>query len=197
MNEESTEILIPKKRFDEVNEKLKALREENKALTAEIQRLQKFESDFAEAKTTLDLKEIFVEAGFRKNEYEGIVCRISCPSREEKIALAKEIVKIKSFPDLGVAPAAIDVTSLADDVQKFIPGVKGMGAMEFVANYDEAQFAELTACENEELTYVIKINGVNYSLTGQHSALIAAGAVNAAVDMKIVVTPSSKIEKTA
>ena len=93
MNEESSEILIPKKRFDEVNEKLKALREENKALTAEIQRLQKFESDFAEAKTTLDLKEIFVEAGFRKNE--GIVCRLSCPSREEKIALAKEIVKIK------------------------------------------------------------------------------------------------------
>lgn len=29
----------------------------------------------------------------------------------------KEIeVKIKSFPDLGVAPAAIDVTSLADDI---------------------------------------------------------------------------------
>ncbi|MEI3515767.1 MAG: hypothetical protein V8R50_00035 [Clostridia bacterium] len=66
MNEESTEILIPKKRFDEVNEKLKALREENKALTEANQRLQKFESDFAEAKTTLDLKEIFVEAGFRK-----------------------------------------------------------------------------------------------------------------------------------
>ena len=77
MNEESTEILIPKKRFDEVNEKLKALREENKALTEANQRLQKFESDFAEAKTTLDLKEIFVEAGFRKKEYEGIVCRIS------------------------------------------------------------------------------------------------------------------------
>ena len=69
--------------------------------------------------------------------------------------------------------------------------------MEFVANYDEAQFAERTACENEELTYVMRINGVNDALTGQHSALIAAGAVNAAVDMKIVVTPSSKIEKTA
>ena len=57
MNEESTEILIPKKRFDEVNEKLKALREENRALIAENQRLQKFESDLAEVKTTLDLKE--------------------------------------------------------------------------------------------------------------------------------------------
>ena len=95
MNEESTEIMIPKKRFDEINEKLKVLREENRALIAENQRLQKFESDLAEVKTTLDLKEIFVEAGFRKKEYEGIVCRISCPSREEKIALAKEIVKIK------------------------------------------------------------------------------------------------------
>ena len=71
MNEESTEILIPKKRFDEVNEKLKALREENKALTEANQRLQKFESDFAEAKTTLDLKEIFVEAGFRKKRIRG------------------------------------------------------------------------------------------------------------------------------
>ena len=95
MNEESTEIMIPKKRFDEINEKLKVLREENRALIAENQRLQKFESDLAEVKTTLDLKEIFVEAGVRKKEYEGIVCRISCPSREEKIALAKEIVKIK------------------------------------------------------------------------------------------------------
>ena len=95
MNEESTEIMIPKKRFDEINEKLKVLREENRALIAENQRLQKFESDLAEVKTTLDLKEVFVEAGFRKKEYEGIVCRISCPSREEKIALAKEIVKIK------------------------------------------------------------------------------------------------------
>ena len=95
MNEESTEIMIPKKRFDEINEKLKVLREENRALIAENQRLQKFESDLAEVKTTLDLKEIFVEAGVRKKEYEGIGGRISCPSREEKIALAKEIVKIK------------------------------------------------------------------------------------------------------
>ena len=70
--------------------------------------------------------------------------------------------------------------------------------MEFVANYDEAQFAELTACENEELSLRDQVlNGVNYSLTGRRRALIAAGAVNAAVDMKIVVTPSSKIEKTA
>ena len=83
----------PKKRFDEVNEKLKALREENKALTEANQRLQKFESDFAEAKTTLDLKRCrsrIPEKRIRGNRLQDLMS-----SREEKIALAKEIVKIK------------------------------------------------------------------------------------------------------
>ena len=68
MNEESTEILIPKKRFDEVNEKLKALREENKALTAEIQRLQKFESDFCRGEN---------HAGFKRD-----FCRSRIPEKK-------------------------------------------------------------------------------------------------------------------
>lgn len=37
--------------------------------------------------------------------------------------LSKDIkVYIKSFPDLGAAPAAIEVTTLADEAQVFIPG---------------------------------------------------------------------------
>lgn len=43
----------------------------------------------------LDLKEVFIDGGFRKEEYEGIIKRISCPTDEEKLDLAKEIVKIK------------------------------------------------------------------------------------------------------
>lgn len=106
-------------------------------------------------------------------------------------------VDIKSYPDLGAAPAAIDVTTLRDDVQKFIPGVKGMAAMEFVANYDEEQFEKLTACEGKDLTYSLNFGNTTYEFTGQHNALIVAGALNVAVDMKIVVLPSSKIAKTA
>ena len=52
-------------------------------------------------------------------------------------------VAIKSFPDLGAAPTAIDVTTLKDEVQRFIPGVKTLSAMEFVANYDKAAFEQL------------------------------------------------------
>ncbi|MFQ7472766.1 MAG: hypothetical protein ACLSAO_07850 [Anaerovoracaceae bacterium] len=104
-------------------------------------------------------------------------------------------VKIKSFPDLGAAPVAIDVTTLADDVQKFIPGVKAMAAMEFVANYDEEQFAQLTGCEDEELTYTLNFGDAKYSFTGKHNALIVGGALNVAVDMKVVALPSSEIKK--
>ncbi|MEI3503759.1 MAG: hypothetical protein V8Q42_09000 [Anaerovoracaceae bacterium] len=52
-------------------------------------------------------------------------------------------VAIKSFPDLGAAPAAIEVTTLSDEVQKFIPGIKGMAAMELVAYYDADKFQSL------------------------------------------------------
>ena len=106
-------------------------------------------------------------------------------------------VNIKSFPDLGAAPAAIEVTSLADDVQKFIPGVKGMAAMEFVANYEADKFTSLTGCENEELTYKLNFGETEYSFTGKHNALIVGGGLNVAVDMKVVVLPSSEITKVA
>jgi len=105
-------------------------------------------------------------------------------------------VLIKSFPDLGAAPAAIEITSLADDAQKFIPGVKGMAAMEFVANYHEATFGTLITNENTELQYIMQFSeSLEYKLTGKHNALIVGGGLNVAVDMKVVVIPSSKIEK--
>ncbi|SCJ96631.1 Uncharacterised protein [uncultured Eubacterium sp.] len=104
-------------------------------------------------------------------------------------------VYIKSFPDLGAAPAAIEVTTLADEAQVFIPGKKGMAAMEFVANYDAAVFADLTAAEGKELTYTLNIGADNYEFSGQHTAIIVAGALNAAVDMKVVAIPSSRVAK--
>ena len=104
-------------------------------------------------------------------------------------------VYIKSFPDLGAAPAAIEVTTLADEAQVFIPGKKGMAAMEFVANYDATVFESLVAAEGKELTYALNIGEDTYEFTGQHTAIIVAGALNAAVDMKVVAIPSSAVEK--
>ena len=103
-------------------------------------------------------------------------------------------VNIKSFPDLGAAPAAIDVTTLADTVQKFIPGVKALAAMEFLANYDKDAFEALKGQEGETLTYSVEFgtNGT-FTFTGSHSVAVAGAGLNAAVDMKISVLPSSEI----
>ena len=106
-------------------------------------------------------------------------------------------VAIKSFPDLGAAPAAIEVTTLSDEVQKFIPGIKGMAAMEFVANYDADKFQSLVGAEGQELTYKLNFGDTSYSFTGRHNALIVGGGLNVAVDMKVVVLPSGKISKVA
>lgn len=87
-----TKIMIPKSRFDEINEKYKLIKVKAEELETELTKLK---SEIASEKILLQLKEIFVDGGFKKNEYEGIISRISCPTDEEKIELAKEIVKIK------------------------------------------------------------------------------------------------------
>lgn len=103
----------------------------------------------------------------------------------------KATVAIKSFPDLGAAPTAIDVTTLKDEVQKFIPGVKTLSAMEFVANYEQTDFVALKGIEGQELTYVLEFGDVaKYAVDGTHAVTIAAGALNAAVDMKLTVLPN-------
>jgi len=103
-------------------------------------------------------------------------------------------VNIKSFPDLGAAPAAIDVTTLADTVQKFIPGVKALAAMEFLANYDKEAFTALKEKEGENLTYSVEFgsNGI-FTFNGSHSVAVAGAGLNAAVDMKISVLPNGEI----
>ena len=102
----SEEIMIPKTRFDEVNNKYKRAKETIFILEVEMkekedeliktkQYVDEIKSEYAEKKMKLDLREVFIDGGFRKEEYEGIIKRISCPTDEEKLELAKEIVKIK------------------------------------------------------------------------------------------------------
>ncbi len=103
-------------------------------------------------------------------------------------------VNIKSFPDLGAAPAAIDVTTLADTVQKFIPGTKALAAMEFLANYEKEIFSTLKEKEGTQLTYSVEFGtSGTFTFTGTHSVAVAGAGLNAAVDMKISVLPSGEI----
>lgn len=101
----SEDIIIPKYRFDEINERYKKvkqtvinLEEVVKKKDQEIEKLlediETTESECAKAMSALKVKEIFVAGGLKKEEYENVVKRISCPTEEETLALATEIVNL-------------------------------------------------------------------------------------------------------
>ena len=111
-------------------------------------------------------------------------------------ALAK-LCRIKSYPDLMQAPQNIEVTDLEDTQQTFVPGVRSSDIMTFTANYDKTEFDALTANEGKEGTFQIEFgdDGADgkFSWTGKYFVTLSGGAVNAAREMSIAVTPSSAV----
>ena len=105
LNLKSTEdIAIPKHRFDEINNKYKALRneylilqEESKKKDKQIDNLfKKFEAlklSYEKELNTLKVKEIFVEGGIIKKQYDTIIPKMTC-EENERLDLAKAIVNL-------------------------------------------------------------------------------------------------------
>lgn len=111
-----------------------------------------------------------------------------------------KLCKIKSYPDLGAAPDNLETTDLEDDQQTFVPGVRSMDNMEFVANYTPEAYSAVKATANTEQYYALEMgtNGAQgtFTWTGQHDVYVNGGDVNAVREMTITVTPSSTISIT-
>jgi len=110
------------------------------------------------------------------------------------------LVDIKTFPDMGAAPQTIEVTTLSDDVQKFINGVGASAAMEFTANYDATVYGTLIALKDKQNeAFSLRFSGATpaseFEWTGQLSVWVIGGGVNGVVEMKISIVPSSPITK--
>lgn len=97
--------LIPKYRFDEINEKYKQSVSEVKELNeiiqtdqAEIQKLciqiEEIKSGYQKGLNILRVKEIFVEGGMTEKDYKDIVDRIIHHEEDDMIALAQGIVSL-------------------------------------------------------------------------------------------------------
>jgi len=97
-------LMIPKFRFDEVNEKykkykrdivilndeLKDKKKENKKLLDDIKCIRKA---YENALLNLKVKETFVEGGILKEQYDTIIPKMTC-KESEKLDLAKAIVGV-------------------------------------------------------------------------------------------------------
>lgn len=108
-----------------------------------------------------------------------------------------KLLDIKDFPDLGGAPEMIDVTTLSDSMTTYIMGIQSADALEFTANYTKAEFDKLKLIEGQDKEFAVFFgeNGEDgkYGFGGQLAVYIVGGSVNAAVDMKISIAPTTPI----
>lgn len=112
-----------------------------------------------------------------------------------------KLVDIKDFPDLGGAPEMLEITTLSDAAQKFILGIQSNQAMEFTANYTASEYTSIAASAGVAKYYSLEFgaaaaDGV-FKWQGAHNVHVVGGGVNAVVDMKITIAPSTVITKTA
>ena len=99
---------------------------------------------------------------------------------------------IKDFPSLLGKRSSLETTTLKDDAQTFIPGIRQQEeSFDFTANYDKEVLAEinaLTAVQKCELTFS---DGSKYTWDGYLSASVNEGAVDAVLEMTISISPAT------
>lgn len=101
-------------------------------------------------------------------------------------------IKIKDFPQVLGSRSALETTTLSDDAQTFIPGIRQQSeTLDFTANFDASEMEAinaLTAVQKCELAFS---DGSKYTWDGFISAAINEGSVDAVVEMTVSITPTT------
>lgn len=118
----------------------------------------------------------------------------------------EKLVDIKNFPDLGGEPDKIETTTLSDGARTYIPGIEDTDNLSFDANYTKTDFTTLKALKGTEQDLAIWFGGTEsegtvtptgsdgkFEFKGYVDCYVKGGAVNSAVEMSVVVTPSTAI----
>lgn len=121
----------------------------------------------------------------------------------------EKLVDITSTPDLGGTPNMLETTTLSDDTQTFIPGIKQLGdGLEFTANYTKENYEKLKDLEGQEHEYAVWKGGTGNSITtanptgedgkwkfkGQLTVFPTGGGVDEVFGLTINIAPSTAIE---
>lgn len=117
-----------------------------------------------------------------------------------------KLIDITSFPDLIPPRERIDITTLSDYMRVYINGIGDTAEQTYGANYTPANFQAVQECEGHQYDYALWFGASGdpgsevpdghygkFSWTGDISAGVNGGDVNAAVAMSITCTPSTPI----
>lgn len=123
---------------------------------------------------------------------QGVVLTVT-PSTGDPV-----VVKIKDFPDLSGEPEMVEMTTLADSMQKYELGVQAQDSLEFTVNFDGDTYASLKLLESEHdneytLSMGVAAEGA-FQWAGSHSVYLAGGGVNAPLEMKLSCVPETEVQ---
>jgi len=112
-----------------------------------------------------------------------------------------ELEHLMEIPELGGTPEKIDVTTLADQVKKSIPGIKELGDLVFKFLYDNsdvnANYRVLKGMEEsgEAVTFRVTYpDGTSHKFDAIPAVKIDAGTVNGALTFSATMMTQSDIE---
>lgn len=101
-------------------------------------------------------------------------------------------VIIKSFPSLLGKRSSLETTTLSDDAQTFIAGIRQQSeSFDFTANYDPVVYDEINKLNTEQKCSLTFSDGSGYTWNGYLSASVNEGDVDAVLEMTISITPST------
>ena len=101
-------------------------------------------------------------------------------------------VVIKDFPSLLGKRSSLETTTLSDDAQTFIAGIRQQSeSFDFTANYDPSVYNALNSLTEAQKWSLTFSDGSGYAWTGTVSVSVNEGSVDAVLEMTISVTPST------
>ena len=113
-------------------------------------------------------------------------------SYNTKLTIGDKDYTIKDFPAILGERSSLETTTLSDDAQTFIPGIRQQSEnFPFLANYDATVYAEINALTGDQECKLTFGDGSGYTWQGSVSASINEGSVDAVLEMTITVTPST------
>lgn len=113
-------------------------------------------------------------------------------SYNTKLSIGEKDYDIKDFPSILGKRSALETTTLSDDAQTYISGIRQTEeSFDFVTNYDATVYAEINALTGDQECKLTFGDGSNYSWNGGVSASVNEGSVDAVLEMTISVTPST------
>lgn len=115
----------------------------------------------------------------------GVVLKYGNASPETEVI-------IKDFPSLLGKRSSLETTTLSDDAQTFIPGIRQQSeSFDFTANYDATVYAALNSLDGVQKWSLEFSDGSGYTWDGAVSVSVNEGSVDAVMEMTISVSPST------